>query len=134
MHFTVTPSILCGLAAWTRTSGSATLRAYQRSRIIGTSSVPALVDHSTSQSCTNSGTRHLSSVCLKRFTALLVVFALYLPAFAQTGSTYNQVDPFIGTAGGGFTSPAASLPFGMIQWGPSTSARGYYNIEEGTIH
>lgn len=36
----------------------------------------------------------------------------------------SHVDPFIGTAGDGNVSPAASAPFGMVQWGPDTSAGG----------
>ncbi len=65
-------------------------------------------------------------IVIVRFVAFLSLFAACLLAFAQKSSLYDEVDPFIGTTGGGFTSPAASLPFGMIQWGPSTSEAGYY--------
>ncbi len=36
----------------------------------------------------------------------------------------RYVDPLIGTAGDGNVSPAADVPFGMVQWGPDTSAGG----------
>jgi len=36
----------------------------------------------------------------------------------------HYVDPLIGTAGDGNVSPAADVPFGMVQWGPDTSAGG----------
>jgi putative alpha-1,2-mannosidase len=51
----------------------------------------------------------------------------------ENASLYDEVDPFIGTAGGGLTSPAASLPFGMIQWGPTTSGGSYYR-KDGTTY
>src|SRR5579859_6736601 len=34
------------------------------------------------------------------------------------------VDPFVGTIADGNITPAASAPFGMMQWGPDTSAGG----------
>lgn len=36
----------------------------------------------------------------------------------------HYVDPLIGTTGDGNVSPAADVPFGMVQWGPDTSAGG----------
>ena len=63
---------------------------------------------------------------VRKVEALLLALPLCSTAFAQTVNLYEQVDPFIGTSGGGLTSPAASLPFGMIQWGPATNERGYY--------
>ncbi len=45
------------------------------------------------------------------------------PAWAQTadgGSTYESVDPMIGTGGEGHTFPGAVAPFGMIQLSPDT--------------
>ena len=57
---------------------------------------------------------------------LLLFVCSILPAPAQSSGLYNAVDPMIGTSGGGFTFPGASLPFGMIQWGPDTNTRGYY--------
>jgi putative alpha-1,2-mannosidase len=65
-----------------------------------------------------------------KFAILLAVVPLCSAAIAQNSSLYDEVDPFIGTAGGGLTSPAASLPFGMIQWGPATDERGYYLWED----
>ena len=35
------------------------------------------------------------------------------------------VDPFIGTAGNGHTTPAAAYPFGMLQAGPDTGLEGW---------
>ena len=32
----------------------------------------------------------------------------------------KYVDPFVGTAGTGHTTPAATRPFGMVQAGPDT--------------
>lgn len=43
------------------------------------------------------------------------------------------VNPFIGTSGGGNTFPGATLPFGMIQWGPDTRSDGWYHYEDATI-
>lgn len=40
------------------------------------------------------------------------------PLFAQ--STYDQVDPMIGTGGEGHTFPGAVAPFGMVQLSPDT--------------
>jgi predicted alpha-1,2-mannosidase len=53
---------------------------------------------------------------------------------AQSGSLYDAVDPFIGTAGGGNTFPGASLPFGMIQWSPDTNEQGFYVHEQKSIY
>ena len=52
-------------------------------------------------------------------------------SFAQT--SYDSVDPFIGTAGDGNTFPGASLPFGMIQWSPDTGNEGWYFYNENKI-
>lgn len=41
-------------------------------------------------------------------------------------SPYESIDPFIGTAGGGNTFPGATLPFGMMQWGPDTDGDAWY--------
>jgi predicted alpha-1,2-mannosidase len=57
-------------------------------------------------------------------------------ALAQAGSSvspYNAVNPFIGTAADGNTFPGATLPFGMIQWGPDTRADGWYHYPDKTI-
>jgi len=39
---------------------------------------------------------------------------------AVAGTTYDAVDPMIGTGGGGHTYPGASAPFGMVQLSPDT--------------
>ncbi len=75
----------------------------------------------------------------RRFVdALCVAFVSVLwpcdTAWSQQGSFYDAVDPFIGTSGGGLTSPAASLPFGMIQWGPSTNKSDYYFRNDRTTY
>lgn len=36
----------------------------------------------------------------------------------------QEVDPFIGTVGGGNVFPGAAVPFGMVQWSPDTTAGG----------
>ena len=57
-------------------------------------------------------------------------------AIAQDGSPiapYDAVNPFIGSAAGGNTFPGASVPFGMLQWGPDTRADGWYHYEDRTI-
>jgi predicted alpha-1,2-mannosidase len=70
----------------------------------------------------------------------LCLFALILSclfagsANAQSGSLYDAVDPFIGTAGGGNTFPGASLPFGMVQWSPQTSPQGFYYYQQKKIY
>jgi predicted alpha-1,2-mannosidase len=48
-------------------------------------------------------------------------------------SPYDAVNPFIGTAADGNTFPAATLPFGMMQWGPDTRAGGRYNYADKSI-
>lgn len=52
---------------------------------------------------------------------------------ARGNSPYESVNTFIGTAEGGNTFPGASLPFGMIQWGPDTRDDGWYHYEDKTI-
>jgi predicted alpha-1,2-mannosidase len=47
-------------------------------------------------------------------------------AAASSGLATNPValvNPFIGTAGGGYMFPGADVPFGMIQWSPDTENR-----------
>ena len=61
---------------------------------------------------------------------LLMAF-LTLEVAAQTA--YESVDPFIGTAADGNTFPAATVPFGMMQWGPDTAADGWYRYADKTI-
>jgi predicted alpha-1,2-mannosidase len=62
---------------------------------------------------------------------LLVLLLSSALAFAQ--SPYDSVDPFIGSAADGNTFPGASLPFGMMQWGPDTAADGWYRYPDKTI-
>jgi putative alpha-1,2-mannosidase len=66
--------------------------------------------------------------------ALSLPWSLGAPAFAQSSSLYDAVDPFIGTSGGGNTFPGASLPFGMMQWSPDTNALGFYINEQKRIY
>ncbi len=49
---------------------------------------------------------------------LLASASLAAPVLAQ--STYDSVDPFIGTGGEGHTFPGAVAPFGMVQVSPDT--------------
>ncbi|RYY28225.1 MAG: glycoside hydrolase family 92 protein [Sphingomonadales bacterium] len=56
---------------------------------------------------------------LRRAALILGLFAAP-PLAAQT--TYEAVDPFIGTGGEGHTFPGAVAPFGMIQLSPDTDA------------
>ena len=62
-----------------------------------------------------------------RFGLVLLSLLTGISALAQSASgAYDAVDPFIGTAGGGNTFPGASLPFGMVQWGPDTNHDAWY--------
>lgn len=70
-------------------------------------------------------------IVLSLFSALLLSAA---PAGAQSDtSAYDAVDPFIGTGADGNTFPGATLPFGMIQWGPDTRPDGWYHHDDKTI-
>lgn len=64
-----------------------------------------------------------------------LVLLLCLPLFAQSSSpaSYDAVDPFIGTAGGGNTFPGATLPWGMIQWSPDTGPDAWYRYDAHRI-
>ena len=46
----------------------------------------------------------------------------------------SLVDPFIGTAADGNTFPGATMPFGLVQWSPDTTAKGWYKYQDSTIH
>lgn len=46
---------------------------------------------------------------------------------------YEAVNLFIGTDAGGNTFPGATMPWGMIQWGPDTRADGWYHYADETI-
>ena len=61
---------------------------------------------------------------------------------ASPDDGYRDVDPFIGTGGGGHTFPGATVPFGMIQLSPDTQIRHFkqsynwaagYRYEDTTI-
>lgn len=68
---------------------------------------------------------------------LLPCFLLFatLPVCSQTPSLgpYAAVSPLIGTAGGGNTFPGATLPSGMMQWGPDTRDNGWYEYSDSTL-
>jgi predicted alpha-1,2-mannosidase len=71
-------------------------------------------------------------------TRISLIFCLVLLSFlsaipAHTQSAYDEVDPFIGTAGGGNTFPGASLPFGMVQWSPDTNRNAWYYHDDKLI-
>ena len=44
---------------------------------------------------------------------------------ANTESSYDLVNPFIGTGGHGHTFPGATVPFGMVQLSPDTRLEGW---------
>ena len=59
--------------------------------------------------------------------AVALVLAASAPAISPAGQLgvlgsdlASQVDPFVGTLGGGFTFPGAAAPFGMVQLSPDT--------------
>lgn len=54
--------------------------------------------------------------------ALALLLAAAAPLHAAT-TTYDAVDPFIGTGGEGHTFPGAAAPFGMVQLSPDTDTR-----------
>ena len=67
--------------------------------------------------------------------ALVLVSPLFaITARAQSAPTpYDEVDPLIGTAGGGNTFPGATLPFGMVQWSPDTNRDAWYYYNDKQI-
>ena len=66
---------------------------------------------------------------------LISLFLISVSAIAQNAlpAPYDSVDPFIGTANDGNTFPAATLPFGMMQWGPDSRPDGWYHYPDKTI-
>jgi predicted alpha-1,2-mannosidase len=65
---------------------------------------------------------------------VLLSLASIVSVHAQNNShSYDSVNPFIGTAGDGDTFPAASMPFGMMQWGPDTNSNAWYFYNEKQI-
>ncbi len=69
--------------------------------------------------------------------AILVVTALPSFSQAQAGSgpesAYSYVDPISGSSEGGNTFPGATVPFGMVQWSPDTTADGWYRYNDKTL-
>src|ERR1700685_2102529 len=68
------------------------------------------------------------------FATTLVGFVLSASHISHAQTSYDSVDPFIGTAGDGNTFPGASLPFGMIQWSPDTGTDGWYDYSKKSIY
>jgi predicted alpha-1,2-mannosidase len=64
---------------------------------------------------------------------LLLISAAAIARNGAPPAPYDTVNPFIGTAAGGNTFPAATVPFGMLQWGPDTKADGWYHYADQTI-
>ena len=56
-----------------------------------------------------------------------LVVAGTLCASAAFGDLTGFVDPFVGTAGTGHTTPAACCPFGMVQAGPDTGNEDWHH-------
>ena len=66
---------------------------------------------------------------LVRFCGMLCAALLVVATFGATRAAVGmaEADPFIGTGGLGHVTPAACVPFGMVQAGPDTSKeRGPY--------
>jgi predicted alpha-1,2-mannosidase len=66
-------------------------------------------------------------------TGLLLARAAASAATESGAAPYDAINPFIGTTAGGNTFPCATLPFGMMQWGPDTRADGWYHYEDHSI-
>jgi len=62
-----------------------------------------------------------------------ILCSMLLCASLGAATSYDSVNPFIGTAADGNTFPAATLPFGMMQWGPDTRAGGWYHYDDKSI-
>ena len=63
----------------------------------------------------------------------LPLFCAAVRAQSEAPAPYDAVDPFIGTTAGGNTFPGATVPFGLIQWGPDTRPDGWYHYEDHSI-
>jgi predicted alpha-1,2-mannosidase len=76
--------------------------------------------------------RGLFAAVVASLTGIPLICAI---AIAQSGppAPDETVDPFIGTTAGGNTFPGATMPFGMIQWGPDTRPDGWYHFEDHSI-
>src|ERR1035438_9601832 len=76
----------------------------------------------------------MPSVSALRLAVLPLFLLPGLACLAQSVSTpYDEVNPIIGTAGGGNTFPGATLPFGMVQWSPDTNKDAWYVYKEKQI-
>ena len=63
---------------------------------------------------------------MKLFSVLLLCLALpFYSNASENANVLDKVDPMIGTDGIGHTSPAATIPFGMIQVGPTNDYKGW---------
>jgi predicted alpha-1,2-mannosidase len=62
-----------------------------------------------------------------------ILCSLLLCGSLGAATPYDSVNPFIGTAEDGNTFPAATLPFGMVQWGPDTRPDGWYRYADKSI-
>ena len=65
-------------------------------------------------------------------TRLAPVLLLVAAVAHGQGRLSSLVDPLIGTANDGKTYPGVTMPFGMIQWSPDTTA-GYYFYDQPKI-
>src|SRR5690242_4793432 len=45
----------------------------------------------------------------------------------------RYVNTFVGTDNDGNTFPGATVPFGMVQWSPDTTATGWYKYPDARI-
>src|ERR1051326_9380697 len=55
-------------------------------------------------------------------------------AARATARGFTQyVNTFVGTDNDGNTFPGATVPFGMVQWSPDTTAAGWYNYPDTKI-
>ena len=67
---------------------------------------------------------------MKRSIIVCGIIAFVLVSCAGGNNPVIEVNPFIGTALDGHTSPAAAAPFGLVQLGPDTvdgGVAGYHD-------
>jgi predicted alpha-1,2-mannosidase len=62
-----------------------------------------------------------------------ILGSVLLCASLGAATPYDAVNPFIGAGAEGNTFPAATAPFGMIQWGPDTRPDGWYRYADKSI-
>jgi len=69
-----------------------------------------------------------------RLTLLMAALAISVPGLrAADTDAYHSVNTFIGTGDDGNTFPGATLPLGMMQWGPDTRNDGWYRYADHTM-